>query len=71
MSIETAQENPQVVLGMFLVDSASASVLFDYGASHSFISAQFVAKHNLPMQPMKQNMLVSSPGGDEGFIHVS
>ena len=71
MSIETAQENPQVVLGMFLVDSVPASVLFDSGASHFFISTQFVAKHNMPMQPMKQNMLVSSPGGDEGFIHVS
>ena len=34
MSIETAQENPQVVLGMFLVDSVPASVLFYSGASH-------------------------------------
>jgi hypothetical protein len=45
VSVETAQENPQVVLGMFLVNSIPASVLFDSGASHSFISAQFVAKH--------------------------
>ena len=39
VSVETSQGNPQVVLGMFLVDSAPASVLFDSGASHSFISA--------------------------------
>jgi hypothetical protein len=63
VSAETAQENPQVLLGMFLVNSIPASVLFDSGASHSFISAQFVAKHSIPMCPMKQTMLVKSPGG--------
>jgi hypothetical protein len=63
VSAETAQENPQVVLGMFFVNSITASVLFDSGASHSFISAQFVAKHSIPMCPMKQTMLVNSPGG--------
>jgi hypothetical protein len=63
VSVEAAQENPQVVLGMFLVNSIPASVLFDSGASHCFISAQFVAKHSVPMQHMKQNMLVTSQGG--------
>jgi hypothetical protein len=63
VSAETAQENPQVVLCMFLVNSIPAFVLFNSGASHSFISAQFVAKHSIPMCPMKQTMLVKSPGG--------
>jgi hypothetical protein len=63
VSVETAQENPQVVLGMFLVNSIFALVLFDSRASHSFTSAQFVAKHSVPMQHMKQTMLVNSPGG--------
>jgi hypothetical protein len=71
MSLETAQENPQEVLGMFLVNSIPASVLFDFRASHSFIYAQFVAKHSAPMCPMKQTMLVKSLGGNESFIHVS
>jgi hypothetical protein len=62
MSVETAEENPQVVLGMFLVNSIPTSVLFDSGASHSFTSTQFVAKHSVPMQHMKQTMLVNSPG---------
>ena len=62
---ETAQEAPAVVLDMFLVldiflvNSKPASVLFNFGASHSFITDQFVAKHNLPMHPMKQSLLVS------------
>jgi hypothetical protein len=63
VSVETSQENPQVVLGIFLVNSIPASVLFDSGASHSFISAHFVAKHSVPMQHMKQTILVNSLGG--------
>ena len=59
---EIAQEAPDVVLSIFLVNSQPASVLFDSGASHSFITDQFVAKHNLPVCPMKQSLLVSSPG---------
>jgi hypothetical protein len=65
---EVAQENPRVVLGMFLVNSTPASVLFDSGASHSSITFQFVAQHNIPISPMPRHMLVSSPGGIESHI---
>jgi hypothetical protein len=61
---EVAQENPRVVLGMFLVNSTPASVLFDYGASHSFVTYQFVAQHNISISPMPRHMVVSSPGGN-------
>jgi hypothetical protein len=71
VSVETVQKNPQVVFGMFLVNSIPASVLFDSGASHSFISSQFVSKHSVPMQHLKQTMLVNSPGGYESHIHMS
>jgi hypothetical protein len=64
VAAETAQEAQDVVFGMFLVNSAPASVLFDSGASHSFISAQFVAKHGIPVHSMSNHMLVSSPGGN-------
>jgi hypothetical protein len=49
---------------MFLASSHPATVLFDSGASHSFITSSFVAKHNLPIANMKHTMLVSSPGGE-------
>jgi hypothetical protein len=39
-------------------------VLFDYRASHSFISATYVGKHNLPLALLKCQMIVSSLGGD-------
>jgi hypothetical protein len=49
---------------MFLVNLAPASVLFDSGALHSFIFAQFVAKYGIPMHTMPNHMLVSSRGGN-------
>jgi hypothetical protein len=62
--VEEAQEAPDVVIGMFFVNDTSAIVLFDSGASHSFISAAYVEKHNLPISLLKCQMIVSSPGRD-------
>jgi hypothetical protein len=49
---------------MFLVNDTSVVVLFDSGASHSFISTVYVGKHNLPLALLRCQMIVSSPGGD-------
>jgi hypothetical protein len=64
VAVEEAQEAPDVVIGMFLVNGTSAVVLFDSGASHSFISAVYVVKHNMPQALLRCQMIVSSPGGD-------
>jgi hypothetical protein len=53
-----------VVNDTFSVNDLSAVVLFDSRASHSFISAAYVEKHNLPMALLRCQMIVSSPGGD-------
>jgi hypothetical protein len=64
VAVEEAQEAPDVVIGMFLVNGTSAVVLFDSVASHSFICAAYVRKHNLPLALLRCQMIVSSPGGD-------
>jgi hypothetical protein len=64
MTNEEAQQAPDIVLSMFLASSHPATILFDSGASHSFISSSFVANHSLPIATMKHTMLVSSPGGE-------
>jgi hypothetical protein len=64
VAVEEAQEAPDVVIGMFLVNDTSAVVLFDSRASHSFISATYVGKHNLPLALLKCQMIVSSLGGN-------
>ena len=64
VAAETAQEAQDVVFGMFLVNSAPASVLFDSGASQSFISAEYIAKYSIPLCTMPSSMLVNSPRGN-------
>jgi hypothetical protein len=64
MAMEEAQEAPNVVIGMFLINDTSIVVLFDSGASHSFISTAYVGKHNLLLALLKCQIIVSSPGGD-------
>ena len=54
---------PDVVTGTLLVDSFDALVLFDSGATYSFVSMVFARKANLSMQLISQSVLVSSPGG--------
>jgi hypothetical protein len=62
--VEEAQEALDVDIGMFFINDTSAVVLFDSRASHSFISAAYVEKDNLPVALLKCQMIVSSPGGD-------
>jgi hypothetical protein len=64
VAVEEAQEAPDVIIGMFLVNDTFAVVLFDSGASHSFISTAYVGKHNLPLALLRCQKIVSSPGGD-------
>ena len=61
---QEAQEAPGVVLGEFLVESILATVLFDSGASHSFISSSFVKKHDIPTVLLKNPLVTRSPGAD-------
>ena len=62
MHAEEAQEAPDVVLGMFSVNSVLARVLFDSGASHSFVTEEFACTSKI--QPTKLNhvMIVQIPG---------
>jgi predicted aspartyl protease len=69
--VEDAQAAPDIIISMLLVNDNNAIVLFDSGASHSFVAANFVQKHNLPLSMLKNQMIVSSPGGDMNAWHVS
>jgi hypothetical protein len=64
VAVVEAQEAPDVIIGMFFINNTSIVVLFDSGASHSFISVAYVGKHNLPLALLKCQMIVSSLGGD-------
>jgi hypothetical protein len=70
VTTEQAQDAPGVVLGTFSVNFVPVTVLFDSRASHSFITEQFVAKHDIPMSSMKTHLLISSPNGEMKSTYV-
>jgi hypothetical protein len=70
MTSDEAQQDQDVVLGMFLASSHPTTILFDFRASHSFISSSFIMKHSLPIATMKHTMLVSSAGGEMRTKHI-
>jgi hypothetical protein len=70
VAVEDAQVAPDVIIGMILINDNGVIVLFDSGVSHSFVAANFVQKHNLPLSLLKNRMIVSSPGGDIHARHV-
>jgi Retroviral aspartyl protease. len=61
---EEAQEDQGVLMGMFSLNFTPVKVLFDSGASHSFISLKASQQHNLTRVKLKQPMLVHSPRGE-------
>jgi predicted aspartyl protease len=63
ITAEQAHQASDVVLGMFPINSCYGPVLFDSGASHSFVSKKFVEKHHLKTEGMSRAMAVQSPGG--------
>src|SRR5438128_9307544 len=71
MTTEEAQNEPDVILGMFPIESSYGTVLFDSSATNSFIFALFIAQNNLHITLMKGLMIVSTPGGQmktENFV---
>jgi hypothetical protein len=52
-----------VMMGVFSVANQKAVVLFDSGASHTFINRAFVVKYQLPIEVMDNSFCIQSHGG--------
>jgi hypothetical protein len=61
VNVEEVQAAPDVVYGEFLVNSTSATMLFDFGASHSFVSTCFVLKIVLRTVLLPTPLLIRTP----------
>jgi predicted aspartyl protease len=48
---------------MFYINSIPAAILFDYGATHLFISARYANTNELPLQNMQKPLIVITPKG--------
>ena len=61
INAEEAEEAPDVVLGTFLVNSVPATILFDSGATHSFVTQEFVSKGGLVENLLSNSMVIQIP----------
>ena len=50
----------EVIYGLIAVSSATAMVVFDPRASHSFISREYGEEHKITMLPMRKPQIVNS-----------
>jgi hypothetical protein len=61
--VATTPEGEPIMMGMFLVANHPLVILFDSGASHTFISKKFVEKHCIPYTESREGFKFHSPGG--------
>jgi hypothetical protein len=61
--VATTPEGEPVMMGTFLVANYPAVILFDSGASHTFISKNFVEKHCIPCTESREGFIIHSPRG--------
>jgi hypothetical protein len=61
--VATTPEGEPVMMGMFLVANHLAVILFDSGASHTFISKKFMEKHCIPCTESREGFIIHSLGG--------
>jgi hypothetical protein len=61
--VATKPKGEPVMMGMFLMANHPVVILFDSGASHTFISKKFVEKHCIPCTESWEGFIIHSPGG--------
>ena len=60
VNVEEVYEKPDAVFGQFFLNSHPVLVIFDTGASHSFISRVVVDKYGFPTKTLSMPIIVSS-----------
>jgi len=63
--VEAIPTGEVVTAGKFLVNQCDALVLFNSGASHSFVSSDFVSKHNLKAITLDKGSYCNSVAGND------
>ncbi|XP_052620961.1 uncharacterized protein LOC111893627 [Lactuca sativa] len=63
MTAAEARQHDEVIFGTFLVNSIPATVLFDGGASRSFVSLPFCAHIDIPRTPLETELEVEVATG--------
>ncbi|KAA0043632.1 hornerin-like [Cucumis melo var. makuwa] len=64
MPQQEAEDAPDVITGTILICNVPANVLFDPGATHSFVSSIFLTKLNRMLEPLSEELAIYNQVGD-------
>ncbi|KAA0060066.1 DNA/RNA polymerases superfamily protein [Cucumis melo var. makuwa] len=64
MTQQEAEDAPDVITGTILICNVPADVLFDLGATHSFVSSIFLTKLNRMLEPLSEGLAIYTLVGD-------
>jgi hypothetical protein len=71
VSADATPDGADIALGMFYINANPATVLFDSGATHSFMSARYANTNEIPLQNMRKPMIVITPKGPVEANHMT
>jgi hypothetical protein len=71
VSADATAEGADIALGMFYINAIPSTILFDSGATHSFMSARYANTNELPLRNMKTPMIVITPKGTIEANHMT
>jgi hypothetical protein len=68
---DATPDGADIALGMFYINAIPATILFDSGATHSFMSARYANTNEIPLQHMRKPMIVITPKGPVEANHMT
>jgi hypothetical protein len=71
VSADATPDGADIALGMFYINAIPATILFDSGATHSFMSARYANTNEIPLQNMRKPMIVITPKGHVEANHMT
>ncbi|KAL4028404.1 hypothetical protein IC575_011600 [Cucumis melo] len=64
MTQQEAEDAPDIITGTIIICNVPADVLFDPGATHSFVSSIFLTKLNRMLEPLSEGLAIYTPVGE-------
>jgi hypothetical protein len=58
VSADATPDGADIALGMFYINAIPATILFDSGATHSFMNARYANTNEIPLLNMRKPMIV-------------
>jgi hypothetical protein len=71
VSANATPDGADIALGMFYINAIPATILFDSGATHSFMSTRYANTNEIPLLNMRKPMIVITPKGPIDANHMT